>query len=158
MEHPTRSILRVPVISLKIAAVLAGFLIVTVLVLVRSDEVEERYSTLAAARAAQLFERGWLPDVLPNSTDRLRVSVNFDLNTADGEFYFAPTDWNQFTKHLLAGVAGKPPFVGWPEASDKYRRKGFTVWSHSGSDANWLFLCKAENGYCEYLMWQRRES
>jgi hypothetical protein len=57
-----------------------------------SDVVSSHYATLAQARANQLFDKGWLPDVLPPSTYDIRTSNDVERNTSVGEFRFAPTE------------------------------------------------------------------
>ena len=49
---------------------------VAFLLLCSCDVVTSKYATLADARNDRLFERGWLPDILPPSTRE--ISVNPD--------------------------------------------------------------------------------
>ena len=62
-----------------------------------SDVVTRTYATLDDARRDRLFERGWLPDILPPSAREIRVSSNVDVNTAKGEFSLDPEHFAVFT-------------------------------------------------------------
>ena len=50
------------------------------------DVVTSNYETMQDARNDRLFERGWLPDILPDSTTSIRTSNDLDINTSVGEF------------------------------------------------------------------------
>jgi uncharacterized lipoprotein len=65
-----------------------------------SDVVTDRYQTLQAARDDQLFERGWLPDILPPSAHDIRTSNDLDLNTSEGEFYISELEFDAFVSRL----------------------------------------------------------
>ena len=46
-----------------------------------SDAVSDEYSTYAQAKEERLFDRGWLPDILPKSTVKIEVNNDLDVNT-----------------------------------------------------------------------------
>jgi hypothetical protein len=73
----------------------------TALLLIPSNIVASHYPTLATARADRLFERGWLPDILPPSTYGIRTANDLDLNTSEGEFSFDHSEYVSFAKQLL---------------------------------------------------------
>lgn len=58
------------------------------------------YKNIIDARADKLFERGWLPDILPNSTTKIETINDLDLNTSSGSFIIPESDIEQFTKQL----------------------------------------------------------
>src|SRR5688500_8592456 len=72
--------------------VAVGCIILVALLLLPTDVVDNRYSSLADARADHLFERGWLPDILPASAHDIRTTNNLDLNLSEGEFSFKPVE------------------------------------------------------------------
>jgi hypothetical protein len=37
-----------------------------------------------------LFERGWLPDIVPDSSREITINNDLDLNLSKGEFFFDP--------------------------------------------------------------------
>jgi hypothetical protein len=53
-----------------------------------SDVVIKEYPTRADAITDQLFERGWLPSIIPPSSYEIRVESNLDLNVGEGHFSF----------------------------------------------------------------------
>ena len=97
-----------------------------------SDVVTRKYATLDDARRDRLFERGWLPDILPPSARQIRVSSNVDVNTADGEFSFDPKDFAVFTARLRPRKDGSFEF--------------------SVDRNTWVFSCDSGHTYCHYSM------
>jgi hypothetical protein len=113
---------------------LAAAAFLGLLLLARADLVSRHYSTLKDARADQLFERGWLPDILPASAHDIRTTNDVDTNTSEGEFWFASADYQAFASRL------------------KYER-GSQQGTFSEDGSTWLFACEEQRGYCEYTMW-----
>ena len=71
---------------MKINVLLPLLLPVLVLLSGCSDVVSSEYSTYEKAKEARLFDRGWLPDILPESTLSIKVSNDLDSNTSEGSF------------------------------------------------------------------------
>ncbi|ELC9717137.1 hypothetical protein QX995_004709 [Vibrio vulnificus] len=65
-----------------------------------SDIVQSHYDNYQQAKAEQLFERGWLPDVLPVSTTQIEVANDLDNNTSQGSFLIAEKEMGQFLSQL----------------------------------------------------------
>ena len=116
------------VAGIAIAIFVIIILWVAALALLPSDVVTSRYATLTEARADHLFERGWLPDILPSSATDIRTSNNLDLNVSEGEFSFAQADGAQWFGHLRPYQPLDEPFA-------------------ASAD---------EVSYCKYYMWLRR--
>ena len=68
--------------------------------LISCDGVSSKYSTYEEAKSHQLFERGWLPEILPESTTEIFTNNNLDLNTSHGSFQIPPEDIVEFTNRL----------------------------------------------------------
>ena len=118
-----------------------------------SDTVTDRYSSLADARADRLFEHGWLPDILPASTVRIRTSNNLDLNTSTGGFSFSPAEAPLLFRSLVPGAQTDAPFDAWGDTVRDYAQRGFSAWSYEDSDTTWVFFCHAAKGQCDYVSW-----
>lgn len=127
--------------------------IVATLLFLPGDVVENRYSSLADARTDHLFERGWLPDILPASAHDIRTTNNLDLNLSEGEFSFKPVEAAAFVSRVQPYRAVPNQFESIEPLAAKMRRKGFEAYSFTNEDTAWVFFCKAETGYCEYTMW-----
>lgn len=118
-------------ITVIVVAVIMG---VWLMFVAELSESKSSYETLRAAKQDQLFERGWLPDILPLSTERIVTRNNLDLNTSSGEFYFKPEHWGDFQKYLT------------PDS------KNPATW-HFREHANvWTFNCDLTEGYCRYVL------
>ena len=96
------------------------------------DAMRSRYATLDDARRDRLFERGWLPDILPASSRDIRVSSDLDINRSQGDFSFDPADFVTFTAHLRAR----------DDKTFEYSAGGYT----------WVFSCDSSRGHCRYSM------
>jgi hypothetical protein len=103
----------------------------TVLLLLGScDRATRTYATLEDARKDRLFERGWLPDILPPSSRAIRVSSDLDTNRSEGEFSFDPVDFAAFTARLS------------PTADQRFQ--------YSADSQTWIFSCDPSRGHCRY--------
>ena len=98
-----------------------------------SDMVTNHYSTLAEAREDRIFERGWLPELLPTSTYNIRTTNNLDLSTSNGEFFMSPADVPIFISSLNATPSDTPVI---------YASKGYV----------WKFQCNQQSGHCVYQL------
>ena len=123
---------------------------IVLLILLPDDTVRLQYPTLQAAREDHLFDKGWLPDVLPPSTTDIRVANNLDLNNSAGEFHFDPRDYPALldkTAPYHRGTTGGAD-GDWFAKTDG--EPDMRVVESDGS--RWLFLCVPEKGVCSYEM------
>jgi hypothetical protein len=120
------------------------------------DVVTSRYESLHDARADQLFGRGWLPDILPPSAGNIRTSNNLDLNTSEGEFSFAISEYAAFAARLQPYGAIDAPFVNFEGKVEQMRADGFHPAVFEDESSTWIFFCNPEGGHCVYTMWLRR--
>jgi hypothetical protein len=102
-----------------------------ILALGSCDDVTSKYSTLEDARSAELFNRGWLPDILPASAYDIRVTNDLDVNASEGEFSFDPADFPSFAAQFQSFYQ---PFV------------------YSAGECTWTFFCDSASGHCYYSM------
>lgn len=65
-----------------------------------SDVVSDEYSTYAQAKQERLFDRGWLPDILPKSTLTIEVNNDLDANTSEGSFIINEPALSEFIGKL----------------------------------------------------------
>ncbi len=120
------------------------------------DVVTSRYATLQDARADQLFERGWLPDLLPPSAHDIRTSNNLDLNTSSGEFSFSPADSKLLAARLSPYASPQCPFVNLDSEVKSHLGRGYPAYQYFEDHTTWVFLCRPERGECDYVMWLSR--
>lgn len=78
----------------------ARFLLLLLVLTGCSDIVQSHYDNYQQAQADQLFERGWLPDVLPVSTTQIEAANDLDNNTSQGSFLIAEKEMGQFLSQL----------------------------------------------------------
>ena len=120
------------------------------------DVVKSKYDTLQAAKADELFARGWLPDALPPSTHDISVSNDLDLNTSVGEFSFSPTEFELLRTKLRPYDEPNHPFTDSFDAEiGRHVQAGYPVYQYIEDRSTWIFLCKPAVGICEYTMWLR---
>ncbi|TXZ75561.1 hypothetical protein FXE51_09720 [Vibrio mimicus] len=94
------------------------FLILLTLLVGCSDTVKNHYADYQQAQADHLFEKGWLPPILPISTTQIELENDLDSNRSQGSFVIAEQDLEQFVEHLEA-----------TEATNQYRfQSGHSVW------------------------------
>jgi len=117
------------------------------------DSVNSYYETLEEARVDALFERGWLPDVLPPSASEILMKNNLDLNTSEGQFLFAPHEFESFVNRLSPKSQPADTQLDAVQAMvEKHTREGYPAYWHTESGWEWVFLCIPEQGVCLYYM------
>lgn len=118
------------------------------------DVVTTHYARLEEARADNLFARGWLPDILPESSRDITTNNNVSFNTSDGEFHFQESDYPAFVSQLSPfSPLHTPDRAGYVR---KMQQRGYQIGVFAQDRQTWLFLCKATAGYCEYTTWLDR--
>lgn len=116
-----------------------------------SHVVEHTYPTLADARRDDLFDKGWLPDILPPSTVEIRTENNLDLNISSGEFSFSPEEASLLIAKLKRGSA-QMGFANWDKTVNEYADDGYAAWSYRDQYSTWAFFCDMSIARCEYIM------
>jgi hypothetical protein len=132
-----------------------GKLIVLVAALcaVACDEVTTTYKTVQDARADRLFERGWLPDILPPSARNIRITSDLDVNTSSGEFYFWVEDFPTFSQALSPYSGGPSRLAHLKRDVERLASKGYVAYEYPKDGSVWVFMCNIEKGFCEYRAW-----
>jgi hypothetical protein len=134
----------------------ALYLIPLLLLIACGDVVTKVYPTLADAKRDHLFGRGWLPDILPASANRIRTSNNLDLNDSVGEFYFDAKDADGFLAQLQPFTNPKNPFVDYATRVRRMQAKGYVGYEFTQDGNQWVFFCDPKRGHCFYDMWLKR--
>ena len=111
------------------------------------DRISDSYATLDEARAARLFERGWLPDILPASSVDIKITTDVDTNTAIGSFRFKPGDFSELVAKMSPHVESRQG-----EAYLEYMKDGYIPYQYSNGAYTWLFFCKAEAAECKFRL------
>lgn len=91
MRKPVKPVL---MFAVSVSAFLT-LLLLALLFVFPSNEVEKEFPTYDAAVAAGALEREWLPTSLPRSATKIRSTRNFDLNYEVVTFKYGP-DFQQF--------------------------------------------------------------
>ena len=97
------------------------------------DTMSDEYKTLAEARSERLFERGWLPDILPPTANRIRTSNDLDVGTSKGEFYFDSKEHESFIIQLTPDTLN-----------------GDNCYKYSTNNRVWRFCCARDIGHCSF--------
>jgi hypothetical protein len=133
-------------------------ILASALTLLGCDVVTNRYATLQEARADSLFQRGWLPDILPPSTRNIRTSNDLDLNISSGVFHFSSNEFPRFSATLQPYTRRDSPLRSLEGDISRLMRQGFKPYEYVAAETVWVFLCNAEQGVCEYRMWTQPAS
>ena len=112
------------------------------------DCVTSRYANLQEARDDDLFNRGWLPEILPESAMAIRTSIDLDLNTSEGEFTIAIEDFDVFIKQLSTV---RKPYGRHANHIEKMQKKGYEPFNYT-EELTWFFFCARESGHCTYML------
>ncbi len=96
-----------------------------------SPTTSDTYNTYQQAKANKLFDRGWLPDILPTTTTDITTHNNLDLNTSYGSFIIPINELDNFVKKLTVINGG---------------------YCYQTSDSRWQFDINFTNGKVEYQL------
>jgi uncharacterized protein YeaO (DUF488 family) len=121
---------------------------------VLSDVVRNDYADIAEAKQGQLFERGWLPNILPASTTQIVTKNDLDLNLSSGEFTMDPKDFSKFQAQLKECVKSRDNV----EELLNYARKGYLPFCYASNASTWKFYINPTTGHCEYRMQTKKKS
>jgi hypothetical protein len=116
------------------------------------DTVTSRYET--RADADKLFQRGWLPSIIPKSSYDITTKNDLDINASEGQFSFAPNHAEEFIKHLQRMDVSE--FSGIDSMG--FMERGY--WPHYFRNENswWQFFINIEKGHCKYRMGLSRKT
>ncbi|MCP4403318.1 MAG: hypothetical protein GY801_39170 [bacterium] len=72
-----------------------------------SEEQESFYQDKPAVIEDQAIERGWIPNILPDSASNIYETHELDMNTGVGEFVFHDRDERWFQERLNVRLSAK---------------------------------------------------
>ena len=98
--------------------------------------VTSKYKNYASAVEDRLFERGWLPTIIPTSSTSIVVVNDLDLNISEGEFSVLSEDLAHFQNKLKKITGGTVLFSAHQSRIQTLKPKGYEP-PHSSM----LFLC-----------------
>jgi len=133
----------------------ALILFTSLLLISCGPDVTKHYAIKADAGADAMFEKGWLPELIPNSAKEIKIENNLDLNTSSGIFKFEPSDWSKFERSVNMKLKSVSPFSRWSETQADFKARGYHQLAHSEDTSTWVFFCQPIIGTCEYFTWGR---
>jgi hypothetical protein len=93
---------------------------VSFVILAGCDEtMRANYATASEARSDGAVQRGWIPDVLPDSATGIAEAHDLDTNSGEGSFQFGAIDSEAFRAKLQQASSE----VGWRHFHDFDRLK-----------------------------------
>lgn len=101
-----------------------------------------------------MFEKGWLPDLLPASTYDLEVITSVEISAGRGSFRFDPGDYRAFSAKLSAYDGSMSKVDDDNKSIRRLLDEGYEARAYSSAATNWLFLCDAGEAVCEFFVWQ----
>lgn len=118
----------------------------------------DEYSSIAEARAAGAFERGWLPDFLPPGAIHLREVHDIDTNERWLAFTAPLPELHTLTLRLspLSYEDARRTAVDrpWRVASDWPPELSATIWHTPRSTDLLSYHFSSEAGYCLAIEWR----
>ncbi len=145
LRHPLRFVVAATLILAVTLCVLFAALICGAF-----DTVESSYQTKEDAKADRLFERGWLPGIIPDSSSDIKVSSNLDINTSVGSFHFNPKELDEFIRSIKSNTAQDTRLMGeYPRMKVLSDRRYVSLYYRDNGTV-WRFFIHRDNGHCEY--------
>ncbi len=117
------------------------------------DVVENSYADITEARNADLFVRGWLPDILPTSTTQIVTKNDLNLNISHGNFVIHPNDYQNFQAQLRECMKSS---IDTDELLPN-AKKGYRPFCYKHAGYVWVFYINGRTGHCKYRMKPTKE-
>jgi hypothetical protein len=102
-----------------------------------SDVVTKKYETYQEAVADDIFQKGWLPVNIPESSRNFVLNNNLDLNASFGEFTIDLKKTKDFIVQLIAIDKGENDY-------EQYK--------YSYQNLVWVFKINTKNGHVKYTL------
>ena len=113
------------------------------------DIKEFHYSTKQEAVAEDFFNKGWLPEFIPESASNICVTRNIDIGTSEGRFEINPKDVETFIS-TLSQKNTKECTLGQPNNYEDLRKNGYISVDCSYGHTAWRFMINKTTGDCQY--------
>ena len=113
------------------------------------DEVHRTYEDKEQATAARLFEKGWLPDFIPESSKNISMVNNLDINTTRGSFDFEPSDLDRFITRIQNSNDDRVRLGSERKQEKELSDDGYMIFNCSVGDSAWKFFIHPR-GHCEF--------
>jgi len=146
-RHPFRFIIGA---SLVLAASLCVLFVALILIFDVFDTVERNYETKQDAKNDRLFERGWLPDIIPNSSSDIALSSNLDINTSTGSFKFDPEELDEFVRSIENTTKQDTRWMGEYPKMEILSSSGYLSRYYRNNGTVWRFFIHPDTGHCVY--------
>jgi hypothetical protein len=114
------------------------------------DTVECSYHTKKDANADRLFERGWLPSIIPASSSDIELSNNLDINTSVGSFNFNPEEFDEFVRSIKTTTQQDTRLMGEYPRMKTLGDRGYVSLYYRNNGTVWRFFIHPGRGHCEY--------
>jgi len=103
-----------------------------------ADVVSDQYATYQDAVKDELFQRGWLPEILPSTTKNIKTTNNLDINYSFGHFEIPRNEIPEFISHLTK------------QSDNQY--------TYQNQSTTWRFEIDQNKGYVKYELTYDRNS
>ena len=114
------------------------------------DTVERSYRTKKDAEADRLFDRGWLPIIIPASSTGIELSSNLDINTSIGSFDFNPEELDDFVRRIKNTTEQDTRLMGEYPRMKILSDRGYLSMYYRHNGTVWRFFVHPDSGHCEY--------
>jgi len=143
---------QIPKVAYIAASCVAALAVIGLLVLMTGafDIVERSYPNRETAFEDDAFDRGWLPEFIPQSATNILVKRNRDVCITDGSFDFWPNDFEAFTGAIRSSDNEDRKIRVAFLRQKELVQAGYRVYefNHRGGCAT--FLIHPELGRCEF--------
>jgi len=127
-----------------------GGFVFTLVVMYGGLDIERTYSTRADALKDQAFERGMLPDFIPQSATNISIKYISDVCVTNGIFRFRPDDYQEFVKAIHSSDDGDRRHGIAVLREGDLLREGYKNYYYNHGSTCCRFLIHPEQGRCEF--------
>ena len=118
--------------------------------LVACEQSTFGFDTVDDARKAKMFEKGWLPSVLPETAEHISITTEVDVGRCSGSFFLPEADLVEFQSQLSSEPLSFR-YDAWRDEIERMERDGREVLYYRSDRATFAFSCERVDRSCEFM-------
>jgi hypothetical protein len=116
-----------------------------------SDIVISEYDSFYEAESDLIFERGWLPEIIPSSAYQIETENDLDENTSEGSFMYKGSI-SSFTSRLIKYEDELNLLIEDGYFFDLDEKDGISMYVYRNDRSEWIFIINSLQRKIEYSM------
>ena len=124
--------------------------ILLALLIIGCDRKTDDYDSLADLQNAGMIEKGWFPDILPDSVTNISITTHIDIGQCRGKFDLPEKDILNL-KQRLTPVPLPFQYDAWRDEIKQLESMGKSIFYYQTKRVTHAFACDTEKEACQFF-------